>query len=175
MKKTFFIILAFALSSLMFFSCSLKEAEETQGESIKETEGDKTETQGEANGEIEADVLVRLYLPNENYDGCVVKEFESAVPDGERLVSLLIKEGVLAEDVKLLSMRQEGDVLYLDMNEGFLDHLCTFGSSTEGIVMRCLTYSFMDAFGASQTYTTAEGKTISTGHVVYDFPIEMQK
>lgn len=68
---------------------------------------------------------------------------------------------------------EEGLILYLDLSEDFSEFLSSMGTAGETMAMGSLVNTFLDAYGADAVVVTAAGKTLETGHAIYDFPIQM--
>jgi len=174
-KKTICAALALILLTGAFAACSEPGAPDTQTEPQPADTPEETTAAPVPDTTAEEKRVLNVYVPNEAFDGCDVLKIETEGADAESVLSLLVQKGVLPEEVRVLSLEQDGKTLKLDMNEAFFLYLCRFGSSTEGIVMRCLCCTFMDAFGAESVFVTAEGQIMESGHVIYDFPITMPR
>lgn len=128
-----------------------------------------------------AQMIVTLYLPNDNADGFVTREVtlpRQAPQDtmtqliqstalAEDIMEQLVQAGALPEGVRVLSM--EGGVL--DLSSEFLTFLNTMGTSGEYVVMGSVVNTYLTAFGLDRITITVEGKVPETGHSIYDEPL----
>ena len=112
--------------------------------------------------------LVRLYLPNDNADGFIIRQMWT---DGtiEELVSMLVAEGALPEGCAPLSFDKDG--AKLDMNEAFGQAVRTTGTTGEYLRFGCLVNTVLTYYGLESVYVTAVGQVIESGHAVYDEPL----
>ena len=113
-----------------------------------------------------------VYYPNENADGLESIVMSSTTIDPDTLIRALVWLNVLPEATKVNSLTSEGLQLNIDFNETFRDYLCTMGTSGEMVLIGSVVNSFLSAYQAESIMITANGETIESGHVVYDFPIE---
>ena len=113
-----------------------------------------------------------VYYPNENADGLESIVMSSTTIDPDTLIRALVWLNVLPEATKVNSLTSEGLQLNIDFNETFRDYLCTMGTSGEMVLIGSVVNTFLSAYQAESIMITANGETIESGHVVYDFPIE---
>lgn len=133
------------------------------------TEPQATEPQTTASPEQ----TVTLYVPNEDASGFDQKQVQvSSLSEGS-ILEALIQEGVLASDVQIISFRQEGDQLYLDMNGAFGTQLRSMGTAGEVAILGSLVNTFLTAYNASSVTVTENGQLLESGHAIYDAPLEM--
>jgi len=115
------------------------------------------------------ELLVSLYLPNENADGFVI---EAAYTDGTaaHIVSLLVAEDVLPAGCALLSFDiGDGKSGAADMNAAFGQSLQ--GTAGEYLRIGAVVNTLLTYYGLEEIMLTMEDQTIETGHSVYDTPI----
>ena len=168
-------ILMILMCSLMLTACAAKD-------NTTPTETDPTETTAHETQETTIETLsteesteaegttFTVYTPNENLDGFFTTEFQG---DKENVVDVLISAGVLTEDVKVNSITREEATIHVDFNSAFADLINTMGTTGEGMIMGCVVNTFLSAHGAETMMITVDGEVLESGHVVYDFPMEM--
>ncbi len=113
-----------------------------------------------------------LYTPNENVDGFEKQEVTLETLDAQKILELLIHEGVLNDDIALNSAELQDEQLILDFNVAFVDQLVTYGTSGELMMMGSVVNTYLDAYDAQSVMITADGEIMESGHVIYDFPLE---
>ena len=113
-----------------------------------------------------------LYSPNENVDGFEKRDVTIETLDAQKILDLLIAEGVLNADIALNSAQLQADQLLLDFNTAYFDQLVTYGTSGELMMMGSVVNTYLDAYDAQSVVITADGEIMESGHVVYDFPLE---
>lgn len=122
---------------------------------------------------VSPEQTVTLYVPNEDASGFDQKQVQvSSLSEGS-ILEALIQEGVLASDVQIISFRQEGDQLYLDMNGAFGTQLRSMGTAGEVAILGSLVNTFLTAYNASSVTVTENGQLLESGHAIYDAPLEM--
>lgn len=159
-------------------------AVEKRQETVKETAtvpdesdpGETTQTQSVGNNpslkEPEADIPVQIFYGDGDVELILSKEMLARDVNQDELVRCLTEAGVLEEGVQVLSLelREDKKGIYLDVdfNEKFTEKLNRMGTSGERIYMGSVVNTFLTAFEADFMMVTAEGKTIESGHVIYD-------
>ncbi len=89
----------------------------------------------------------------------------------QALMDLLSDKGVLPEKVTVRSCQTEDDVLTLDLSREFAQAAQSLGTAGEYVLMGSVVNTFLTAFEADSMYILVEGKVLSTGHDVYDYPL----
>lgn len=114
-------------------------------------------------------VPVTLYHGDESCESIVSQE--AAVPEltAQALVDLLSGNDIIAENVVVNSFTVDNNnIIQLDLSAQFSNALNTMGTSGEYIMLGSLVNTFMDAFDADGVFLTIDGKTLETGHNIYD-------
>lgn len=132
----------------------------------------KTETQ--AQQPAGEKVKVTLYFANQNADGLVPVVREIDKPDD--MVKALVEElkkpeqhaPVLPEGTELLDYKTEGETLVLNFNQAFAN---LQGSTGEFITVNSLVNTMTELPQYKSVKLLVEGKTLETGHAIYDKPI----
>lgn len=114
-----------------------------------------------------------IYSGNENADGFVTDIYEVYYFNTHTLIEKLIEVGTLNDSITLQAEYYNGTCLHLDFNDAFLTQLSSMGSSGEYIMIGSIVNSFLDNYNdtAESIYITVDGKTIESGHVIYDFEL----
>ena len=63
-------------------------------------------------------------------------------------------------------------VIRLDLGAEFGSMINAMGTSGEYMMMGALVNTFLDAYSASGLMLQVDGKTLETGHSIYDFTLE---
>lgn len=116
-------------------------------------------------------VCFTAYRGNENADGLLSREVYVQAITPRAVLSALVEDGVLTDDVSVLEMRREGDELFLDFNTAFADRLNSVGTAGESVTIAATVNTFLSAYNARTVLITVEGNTLESGHVIYDMPL----
>ncbi len=119
-------------------------------------------------------VKVTLYFANQNADGLMPVERQIDKPND--MVTALVSElkkpdkntPVLPEGSELIYYKTEGDTLVLNFNQAFAN---LQGSTGEFITINSLANTFTELPQYKNVKLMVEGKTLETGHAIYDKPI----
>ncbi len=114
---------------------------------------------------------VVVYVPDEQAETLTPVGTAAADDSDQALVDALIQAGVLPEGVEVLSASETDGVLTLDMNAAFSDAIRNSGSSGETMMIYSVVNTFIQARSVEQVLITVEGKTLQSGHEVYDYPM----
>ena len=156
-KKITALIVGALLSMIIFSGCSLPGQKNTEN-----TPPDDIEA---INKPIE------LYLPNTNADGFVTK---ASMTDGkpEHIISLLINEKALPDGCALLDFAVNGNKsAIMDMNAAYGKAVGNSGTAGEYLQLGSVINTFVTFFAVEEITLTIEGKTLETGHEIYDYPL----
>ena len=177
MKK----LLLFGVLFIMIFSvlaCSDKRESESeaQKESVDIVEEEK-DTQEQEENEADMDnkneenedkpVLVSVSSINES-DGTVVATEEECETVNEQVIWDLLKEaGVLQGESEILSLKQENEKLFIDVNNAFGEQLRSLGTAGEVELLGCVVNTYLDAYQCDGIKITEEGEVLYSGHAEY--------
>lgn len=142
--------------------------ETTHPSQLEETEAMPTEQEQTETEPSDQQFTFTVYTPNQNLDGFITTSVTAKEP---YVVESLMAAGVLNETIAANSVSRDGTVLYVDMNSAFADLIYTQGTTGERMIMGSLVNTFLSAYGAESVMLTVDGKTLESGHVVYDFPM----
>ena len=148
------------------------EEEENEDPSTDETEEGDSDTSGETNGEGDGEEEPRrivLYQSDEQGMGLVTSDKTIEYLSPENVVSLLINQGELGPDVRVLSFTERGEPgqkqLELDLSSEFSDFIGGLGTSGEFVVLGSIVNTFLSAFEGESILITVEGEALSTPHM----------
>lgn len=143
--------------------------EEEEPDKVIEVEEPNVENSEAEHKVEEKSVTVAIYRINENEelvsedvvleDGLDEKEIWKELQN----VKMISQEANLVE----LSIEENGNLL-IDVDSGFATYLGGMGSTGENEVLKCIVYTFLDAYQSEGVMITVEGGTLESGHQVYD-------
>jgi len=116
--------------------------------------------------------IVNIYFGDENaenllHEAIIINELS---PDA--LLQKLLEKGVFSEEVAAGAFSVDNyNIIHLDLDESFSRQMNSMGTSGEYIMLGSLANTFIDAFDADGLSLTVDGKTLETGHTIYDFTI----
>jgi len=183
MKKTVWI-LSLAVCLLTGCAAPKREMGTSGGEVKKEYEEAKEHEKTKEHEEVkdyeetkERGIPIRIYHGDSSAENLFVSTELTEEVTPEILLWNLSAYQALPSSVKAEGFREEKNeeerILHLDLSEDFSEFISSMGTAGETMVMGSLVNTFLDAYGADAIVVTAAGKTVETGHTVYDFPIQM--
>lgn len=118
---------------------------------------------------------VTIYLPNPEADGLNEKQVQVEKTDqmAATLVQTLEAEGTVPEgtDVRKWSLEKGAPgTLKVDLNKAFAEGILNTGTAGETVIMASLVNTLWAYYQPNELILTADGKTIETGHNIYDQP-----
>ena len=116
---------------------------------------------------------ITIYSGNELCDGFETTDYEVFYYNSATLIEKLTEQGVLTNDIELLSEEYDGTCLHLDFNEAFRNLINSMGTAGEYIIIGSVVNTFLDNYGdlASSVFITVNGEIFESGHVIYDFEL----
>ena len=118
-------------------------------------------------------VSINLYHADENFDDLVYDLVTIPELSPDCIMTALHEQGVLSEPVAVNSfLMDKTGVIRLDLAENFGNIMNSTGTSGEYIMMGSLVNTFLDAYHASGLMLQVDGKTLETGHSIYDWTLE---
>lgn len=157
------------LAALLAAGCAsapeTAEEPETGRESLEHTE--------EAEEELEEPKLsVRIFHGDSQAEQLLFTTVELEEVTPEYLLLQLFSNQVLPDTVSIRSFEEEQQeeklLLKLDLSGNFGTYLSSQGTAGENIVLGSLVNTFLDAYQAEGIRITVEGKTLETGHAIYE-------
>ena len=116
---------------------------------------------------------VVVYVPDEQAETLTATGAQAADDSDQALVDVLISMNALPAGVEVKSSSAADGVLTLDMNAAYGDAIRSSGTAGETMLIYALVDTFVQARGVEQVLLTVEGKTLESGHEIYDTPLEM--
>lgn len=137
-----------------------------------QTEDGQQETQTEPDTQgADSGIRITVYYGNEDMTGFEQEEMEISSLSSEQVLAALVKKGVVAADVSIISFREferEGEkVLDIDFSEEFQSYMQSIGSSAEYYVIGSICNTYMDAYECEKVHITVNGEVLATGHAEY--------
>lgn len=150
---------------LCFMGCGNQELDN------KETTAEKENISQNKSEKLEKDTYI-LYLPDEEY--IEFTTIEKTIASKENLAKLIIEslhdEGVLSENVTLLSFDINDEVIIINLSKDFETLISSQGTTGEYFIIGCIVNSFIDNYNVEKVQILVEGNTFESGHVIYDKP-----
>lgn len=115
---------------------------------------------------------VILYVPDAG--GAAFNPVETQVKDtsDQSLVEALIAAGALPEGIQINASAVKDGVLTLDMNAAYGQAVRSSGTVGESMLLYALVNTFAKERQVTRVAITVDGKTLESGHEVYDYPLE---
>lgn len=117
-------------------------------------------------------INIQIYYGDQNGEFLIKKQIVVPEISTESLAEALIEQGILERGTEIYSITQktqeEQRLLDVDFSEKFREKLLSLGTSGERIFMGSVINTLLDAYGADAIKITVEGKTLESGHAVYD-------
>lgn len=124
---------------------------------------------------METPLIAAAFVPDDEAEYLLAYGVELApedMADPVRALNTLINYGAVPEGAGALSESLSGGVLTLDMNEAFAGYVRSLGTSGELLAVSAVVNTALLLFdGAESVLLTVEGRTLETGHQIYDDPI----
>lgn len=115
--------------------------------------------------------MLTLYLPNEDATGFIPCSWEVSELSPSAVCRALIEAGALTDGVEFNSIQVEGSQVRLDVNAAFGQHIGSYGTAGEYMVMGSVVNTLLSAYNAETVLITMNGQVLESGHVIYDFPL----
>lgn len=182
MKNKKWIVLFMLLGVVVFAACNNsggrgKEMAAETKEYIMEYAGEEAPEAIEPETDIVMQELV-IYYSNGQADGLEAETVETEDIKPELIVSHLAKHNIVSIGTKVnqfdIVMEDGKSILSLDFSKAFGEYIGTMGSSGEAVIMAAITGTFLEAYAADAIRITVEGKTLETGHRIYDGLLTVQ-
>lgn len=164
------LILLMLAGCLVMPGCQKKavQSEEEVSETPKvEINTDKEDDETEVEEEEQKTTTNIYYIDYESGD-TLEEEVEFGTLDADALWAKLQEKGIVPEESSVLGFVQNGDVLELDVDSDFGDHIRQQGSTGEHEIMKCVVNTYLDGFSAQKIKITEEGMEFASSHFIYD-------
>ena len=113
---------------------------------------------------------VLVWSPDDSAEGFLitVEEAGSITPEG---LTAAMRDKVLLNGSAINTWDDSDGVFRVDMNAAFEAQIRSMGTSGEYLYLGGLVNTLLDAWGAESLTLTVEGRTLETGHEIYDRPL----
>lgn len=115
-------------------------------------------------------VGINIYHADDNFEKLVCEQVEISELSPENIMAALYEQGALSEPVSVnCFLMDKTGVIRLDLGAYFGTIMNSTGTSGEFFIMGALVNTFLDAYDASGLMLQVDGKTLETGHSIYDW------
>ncbi|MCI7812392.1 MAG: GerMN domain-containing protein [Lachnospiraceae bacterium] len=159
--KVGMIMFVLILATIVVVAAELTADDKQENNSLNQTSADAV-----------SGVKVRIYYGDQNGEFLLNKEVTVSEISVKSVTEALIDQGILEEGIEINSLTQktqeERELLEIDFNEKFQEKLFSLGTSGERIFMGSVINTFLGIYDADAVKITVEGRTLESGHAVYD-------
>ena len=118
-------------------------------------------------------VGINLYHADDGYENIVCDYISVPELSPEYIMEALHEHGVLGEAVAVNSfLMDKTGVIRLDLAANFGTIMNSTGTSGEYMILGSLVNTFLDAYNATGLNLQVDGKTLETGHSIYDWTLK---
>lgn len=154
MKSYLKVIASFCAAAIVFSGCGT--------ENNTPQDGNAAEMSTEQNGET-----LTLYVGNENGDGLITETVTVEELTPEAILLALSDKNIVPKETKVLDFKDEGETLTLDLSHEYQEHVSSYGTSGELVIVGGVVNTFLDARDADTITILVEGSAWDTGHADY--------
>ena len=116
---------------------------------------------------------INLYYGDENCKNILSEKLTLSELSPENIMEAILAKGVIPEPVAVNSfLMDKTGVIRLDLGKEFGSMIGVMGTSGEYIMLGSIVNTFLDAYSASGLMLQVDGKTLETGHNIYDYTLE---
>ena len=116
---------------------------------------------------------INVYYSDENCENLLSESVNIPELSPENIMAALLEKGAISQSVSVNSfLMDKTGVIRLDLGKEFGGMISAMGTSGEYMMMGALVNTFLDAYSASGLMLQVDGKTLETGHSIYDFTLE---
>ena len=116
---------------------------------------------------------ITVYYSDENCENLLSESVSIPELSPENIMAALLEKGAISQSVSVNSfLMDKTGVIRLDLGKEFGGMISAMGTSGEYMMMGALVNTFLDAYSASGLMLQVDGKTLETGHSIYDFTLE---
>ncbi|MCC8025590.1 MAG: hypothetical protein LIP16_09870 [Clostridium sp.] len=148
------------------------ETAEESGTGAGNLLGEENKAEAVAEKGPEGGIPVEIFYGDDNGELILSKEMFVTDVDQQELVRCLVEAGILEDGTEVLTLERREDkkgvYLDVDFNGKFTEKLNRMGTSGERIYMGSVVNTFLTAFEADFMMVTSGGRTIESGHAIYD-------
>ena len=116
---------------------------------------------------------INVYYSDENCENLLSESVSIPELSPENIMAALLEKGAISQSVSVNSfLMDKTGVIRLDLGKEFGGMISAMGTSGEYMMMGALVNTFLEAYSASGLMLQVDGKTLETGHSIYDFTLE---
>jgi len=121
---------------------------------------------------VDISAEINVYYGDETCENILSEQMTVSELSPENILAALLEKDVVSEPVAVKSfLMDKTGVIRLDLGAEFGTMINAMGTSGEYIMMGALVNSFLDAYNASGLMLQVDGKTLETGHNIYDYTL----
>lgn len=167
MKRTIAVILTVVMA-LSLAACGQKNDVDNSVVEVSSAPDNIQEPAASQTPAVET-VTVTLYTGDENAEKLIPVDCELAELTPQAIADKLCELGVFGEAITVNSfITDSANVIMLDMGKDFEAQVKNTGTAGEYIMIGSLVNSFLSAYSADGLILSVDGKTLETGHEIYD-------
>ena len=122
---------------------------------------------------VDEAIEINVYYGDEACENILSEKLTVSELSPENIMTALLERNVISEPVAVRSfLMDKTGVIRLDLGAEFGSMINAMGTSGEYMMMGALVNTFLDAYSASGLMLQVDGKTLETGHSIYDFTLE---
>lgn len=153
---------------------TIKEATVEEPTKENTTESEEITEEQELNSEEDTEKIT-FYHGDDNAENLVAEELVIAELSPQSLFDILYEKDVLSSEVTVNSFEVKGTQIILDVSKEFAANLQGMGTAGEYIILGSVVNTFLDNYSAESLSITVDGKTLETGHNIYDYELTYYK
>ena len=116
---------------------------------------------------------INVYYSDENCENLLSESVSIPELSPENIMAALLEKGAISQSVSVNSfLMDKTGIIRLDLGKEFGGMISAMGTSGEYMMMGALVNTFLEAYSASGLMLQVDGKTLETGHSIYDFTLE---
>lgn len=119
----------------------------------------------------EPGAIINVYVSDDTAERFVTLQESVDTVDENTVFAALKAAGTIPQETSLLSFRNDGGALTLDMSAEFASLVGTMGTSGEYMLLGSVVNTYLTAFDAQTVTLLSNGNPLETGHNVYFEPL----
>jgi len=122
---------------------------------------------------VDTAVEINVYYSDETCENLVSETVTLAELSPENIMVSLYEKGAISAPAQVKSfLMDKTGIIRLDLGAEYASMVNAMGTSGEYMMMGALVNTFLEAYSASGLMLQVDGKTLETGHSIYDFTLE---
>ena len=119
----------------------------------------------------EPGAIINVYVSDDTAERFVILQESADTVDENTVFAALKAAGTIPQEATLLSFRNDGGAITLDMSAEFASLVGTMGTSGEYMLLGSVVNTYLTAFDAQTVTLLSNGNPLETGHNVYFEPM----